>query len=147
MRFACQLTTPRSSEEVFDLLDDPVKFGELFPDCQGVETGNTSCFTVNVGVGNGQLRGTLAFQLDRLEADRPSRLRYIGNGEAAATLISFELTFQIAPNADGTHINCECSVDVDGPVMYFAPQMADSMGARKLEELLTNLQKTLSDSQ
>ena len=144
MRFTRQLITLRGCEEAYDLIADPVRFGFLFPDCQGVETGPTSCFTVNIGVGSGQLRGTMAFQVDQLEAERPTRLCYLGNGEAASSQISFELTFRIAPNASATHIDCDCSVDVTGPVMFLAPQMADSMGARKLDELLINLQRNLA---
>src|SRR5438270_234334 len=122
MRFTRQLSTPRSADEVYDYIADPMRFGFLFPDCQGVEVAATSCFTVVVEVGSGRLRSTLPFQLDRLEAERPYRLRYLGNGQAAKSLISFELTFEIAPNASATHVNCDCSVEVTGPVMLFAPE-------------------------
>lgn len=143
-RFSRQLSTSRSAEEVFDYIADPMKFGFLFPDCQGVDVGATTCFTVMVEVGSGKLRSMLPFQLDRLEAQRPSRLRYLGNGEAAKSLISFELTFDIAPNANGTHVNCDCFVEVTGPVMLFAPEMADNMGAKKLDQMIANLQASLS---
>lgn len=147
MRFSRQLSTLRSSEEVFDFVSDPLKFGPLFPDCEGVQLGATTCFTVNIGVGNGQLKSSLAFQLDKLEAQRPSRLRYLGNGEAAKSQISFELSFDIAPNSGGTHINCDCFVEVTGPVMLFAPEMADNLGAKKLDQLLANLQVSLQTEQ
>jgi carbon monoxide dehydrogenase subunit G len=142
-RFTRQLSTPRTSDEVYDYIADPMKFGFLFPDCKGVEVGATSCFTVMVGVGNGQLRSTLPFQMDCLEAQRPSRLRYLGNGEAAKSVISFELTFDIVPNAHGTHVICDCFVEVSGPVMLFAPEMADNMGAKKLDQMIANLQTSL----
>lgn len=147
MRFTRQLTTPRTCNEVYDYIADPLKFGAMFPDCQGVEVGATSCFTVMVGIGAGRLQSTLSFQLDRLEAQRPNRLRYLGNGEAAKSLISFELTFDIAPNAHGTHVNCDCSVEVTGPVMLFAPEMADNLGAKKLDQMIANLQTLLSSLQ
>jgi carbon monoxide dehydrogenase subunit G len=144
MRFHRQLSTPRPSQEVFDLIGDPLRFGALFPDCQGVQLGATTCFTVNISVGAGQLRSTLAFQLDKIEAQPPARLRYLGNGEAARSQISFELAFDIAPNSAGTHVHCDCSVEVTGPVTLLAPEMADHLGSKKLDQLLSNLQASLA---
>jgi hypothetical protein len=41
-------------------------------------------------------------------------------------------------------VNCDCFVEVTGPVMLFAPEMADNMGAKKLDQMVANLQTSLS---
>jgi carbon monoxide dehydrogenase subunit G len=144
MHFTRQLSTSQSTDQVYDLIADPMKFGYLFPDCQGVEVGATCCFTVTIAVGSGQLSSKLSFQLDRLEAQRPNRLRYLGNGEAAKSIISFELTFDIAPNGSGTHVNCYCFVEVTGPAMFLIQEMASTMDAKTLDQMIVNLERSLA---
>lgn len=144
MRFTRELSTPRSPEQVYDYLFEAERFGRLFPDCEQVVVNDPTRFTVAIGVGTGQFRGTLDFQMERPEAERPNRIRYTGSGQAAGNSITMDMAFNIAPNADGTHVTCECGAEVVGMFTFFAPDLADSLGRKKLDELIEALRAQLT---
>jgi len=144
MQFTRELGTMQSPESVYEYLSDAARFGRLFPHCERVELHQPTGFTVSIAVGTSQFQGSLDLHMECPEAIIPRFIRYTGRGEAAANQITMDIAFDIAANGDGSHVICYCRADVNGFISFFGSDVADSLGRKKLDELVENLRMELA---
>jgi len=147
MQFTRELATMRPPEAVYAYLSDAGRFAKLFPHCEKVELHQPTVFTVSIAIGASQFQGTLDLHMECPETIVPRFVRYTGRGEAAANQITMDIAFDIAANGNGSHVTCYCRAEVIGFISLFGPDMADSFGRKKLDELVENLRLELDRPQ
>jgi carbon monoxide dehydrogenase subunit G len=145
INFSGEFTTPRSPDEVFDFLSDPNKFGPLLPDFQSMSMTDPTHFAVKVRVGVGNIRGTAEIKMELLEALKPVRALYKGQGTAVGSQVTVGAGFDLSPLPDGTKVNWQGEANVFGKLASMAGGMLEPLGRKNIQKLIDGLQKALAE--
>jgi hypothetical protein len=145
IKFSGEFTTRRPTEEVFDFLSNPSKFGPLLPGFQSMTVKNASHFTVKVSVGVSHIRGTAEIKMELQEADRPRRAQYKGNGSAVGSEVTITAGFDLSPALEGTKVNWQGEANIFGKLASMAGGMLEPLGRKNLQALVNGLQTALGD--
>src|SRR2546423_14442820 len=102
IKFSGEFEVKRPPEEVYDFLTDPKKFGPLLPDFQGMAVQDATHFTVKVNVGIAYIKGVADVNMQLVQADRPKRAQYKGQGSVAGGKVLFPAGIDLFPVGGGT---------------------------------------------
>ena len=142
--FSGEFTSPRSPDEVYDFLCDPNKFGPLLPEFRSMTLQDATHFTVTVGVGVGNIRGTAAIKMELSEAVRPTRAQYKGRGYAVGSQITIGAGFDLSPVDGSTRIAWRAEAGVFGKLASMAGGMLEPLGKKNIQKLIDGLQRALT---
>jgi uncharacterized protein len=144
IQFSGEFTTPRSPDEVFDFLSDPSKFGPLLPDFQSMNMQDPTHFTVKVKVGVGNIRGAAEIKMELVEAVRPLRAQYKGQGNAVGSQVSVSAGFDLTPLPGNTRVVWQGETGVFGKLASMAGGMLEPLGRKNIQKLIDGLQQALA---
>jgi carbon monoxide dehydrogenase subunit G len=144
IKFSGEFTTPRTTEEVFDLLSDPAKFAPLLPEFQSMTVQDPTHFTVKVRVGVSHIRGTAELKMELSEANRPHRAQYKGHGSAVGSEVTIVAGFDLSSSVEGSKVNWQGEANVFGKLATMAGGMLEPLGRKNLQALVAGLQSALS---
>jgi uncharacterized protein len=144
INFSGEFTTPRASEEVFDFLSDPNRFGPLLPDFQSMTMQDPTHFTVKVKVGVGNIRGTAELKMELSEALKPLRAHYKGQGTAVGSQVTVSAGFDLSALPEGTKVVWQGETSIFGKLASMAGGMLEPLGRKNIQKLIEGLQKALS---
>src|SRR2546423_12701907 len=102
IKFNGEFEVKRPLEEVYDFLTDPKKFGPLLPDFQGMTAQDATHFTVKVNVGISYIKGVAEVNMELVQAERPKRAQYKGQGSVAGGNVSFTAGVRVFSRGWGT---------------------------------------------
>ena len=144
IQFSGEFTTPRSPEEVFDFLSDPSKFGPLLPDFQSMSMQDPTHFIVKVRVGVGNIRGSAEIKMELVEALRPLRAHYKGQGNAVGSQVSVSAGFDLTPLPESTRVVWQGETSVFGKLASMAGGLLEPLGKKNIQKLIDGLQQALA---
>ena len=135
--------TGRIVEEVFDLVADPQRFAPLLPDFESISVMDTTHFDLRIKIVVGQISGHANLEMELCAADRPSHVKYRGQGIVAGSQLIFAMQFQLACVGTETQVSWQGEVSVDGMLAMMGSSVIDSMGRRDFEATVERLESEL----
>ena len=144
IKFAGSFEVQRTPEEVYDFLTDPNKFAPLLPDFRGLTVHDAQHFTVKVNVGISYIKGIADVKMQLLEATRPTRAEYRGQGSVAGGNVSMVAGFNLAPSGQGTKVAWEGDAQVFGRLTSVAGGLLEPLGKKQVQKLIDGLQAALN---
>jgi uncharacterized protein len=142
--FSGEFSTPRTPDEVYDLLSDATKFGPLLPDFESMTVQDATHFTVKLRVAVGNIRGSAEIKMELSQAVRPTRAQYQGRGVAMGSQISIRTSFDLAPVAEGTRIAWTGEASIAGKLASLAGGLLEPVSRKNIERLIDGLQRALA---
>ncbi|HTE91452.1 MAG TPA: SRPBCC domain-containing protein [Terriglobales bacterium] len=143
IKFNGEFEVKRPPEEVYDFLTDPKKFGPLLPDFQGMTVQDATHFTVKVNVGISYIKGVAEVKMDLIQAERPKRAQYKGQGSVAGGNVSFIAGFDLSPVDGGTKVVWQGEAQIFGRLMSVAGGLLEPLGKKNVQKLIDGLQAAL----
>ena len=145
IKFGGDFTVKKKPEEVYDFLVDPNRFCPLLPDYQSMEIQDEKNFLVKVSVGISHIRGTAAVKMSLVEAERPARAVYEGNGEVPGGSATLRAGFELEPAQGGqTKVKWTGQSSVMGRVASLAGGLLEPLAKKNVQKLIDGLQKALT---
>ncbi len=144
INFSGEFATPRTPDEVFDFLSDPNKFAPLLPDFQSMSMEDPTHFTVKVKVGVGNIRGNAEIKMELVEAVKPRRAHYQGQGTAVGSQVTVSAGFDLHPNGESTRVLWQGETSIFGKLASMAGGMLEPLGRKNIQKLIDGLQQALS---
>jgi len=136
----------RPPEEVFDFLTDPNKFCPLLPDFEGVTVHDPQHFNVRVKVGISYIKGTADVKLEIVQAERPTRAQYKGQGNVAGGGASVVAGFDLSKSNSGTNVAWQGEAQVFGRLLSVAGGLLEPLGKKSMQKLIDGLQIALGEA-
>ena len=143
IKFNGEFEVKRPPEEVYDFLTDPKKFGPLLPDFQGMTVQDATHFTVKVNVGISYIKGVAEVKMELVQAERPKRAQYKGQGSVAGGNVSFTAGFDLSPVDGGTKVVWQGEAQIFGRLMSVAGGLLEPLGKKNVQKLIDGLQAAL----
>ena len=143
IKFNGAFEVKRKPEEFYDFLTDPQKFAPLLPDFQGMTQQDDKHFTVKVNVGISYIKGVAEMKMELVEAERPKRAQYKGQGSVAGGNVSTVSSFDLAPAGDGTKVNWQGEAQIFGRLTSVAGGLLEPLGKKNVQKLIDGLQAAL----
>lgn len=143
IKFSGEFEVKRTPEQVYDFLTDPQKFAPLLPDFKGVTVQDPTHFTVKVNVGISYIKGVADVKMELIQAQRPSRAQYKGQGSVAGGNVSMIAGFDLSPNNDGTKVAWQGEAQVFGRLTSVAGGLLEPLGKKNVQKLIDGLQAAL----
>ena len=143
IKFNGEFEVKRPPEEVYDFLTDPNKFGPLLPDFQGMTVQDATHFTVKVNVGISYIKGVAEVKMDLVQAERPKRAQYKGQGSVAGGNVSFIAGFDLSAVNGGTKVVWQGEAQIFGRLMSVAGGLLEPLGRKNVQKLIDGLQAAL----
>jgi carbon monoxide dehydrogenase subunit G len=143
IKFSGEFEVKRPPEDIYDLLIDPKKFGPLLPDFQGMMMQDATHFTVKINVGIAYIKGVAEVKMELVQAERPKRAQYKGQGSVAGGNVSFTAGFDLSPADDGTKVIWQGEAQIFGRLMSVAGGLLEPLGKKNVQKLIDGLQAAL----
>jgi uncharacterized protein len=143
IKFSGQFEVKRTPEQVYDFLTDPQRFAPLLPEFKGVAVQDPTHFTVKVNVGISYIKGVADVKMELIQADRPSRAQYKGQGSVAGGNVSMIAGFDLSPNNDGTKVAWQGEAQIFGRLTSVAGGLLEPLGKKNIQKLIDGLQAAL----
>jgi len=143
IKFGGEFEVQKKSEEVYDFLTDPNKFGPLLPDFQSMTVQDANHFTVKVNVGISYIKGTADVKMELAQADRPQRAQYKGQGSMAGGNVSLVAGFDLASAGAGTRVTWQGEAQIFGRLASVAGGLLEPLGKKNVQKLIDGLQAAL----
>jgi uncharacterized protein len=143
IKFSGEFEVKRPPEEVYDFLTDPNKFGPLLPDFQGMTVQDATHFTVKVNVGISYIKGVAEVKMELVQAERPKRAQYKGQGSVAGGNVSFIAGFDLSAVDAGTKVLWQGEAQIFGRLMSVAGGLLEPLGKKNVQKLIDGLQAAL----
>jgi carbon monoxide dehydrogenase subunit G len=144
IKFGGEFEIKRTPEEVYDFLTDPNKFAPLLPDFQGMTQQDATHFTVKVNVGISYIRGAADMKMELIQAERPKRAEYKGQGSAAGGKVAMTAGFDLTTAGSGTKVVWQGEAQVFGALASVAGGLLEPLGRKNVQKLIDGLQTALS---
>jgi carbon monoxide dehydrogenase subunit G len=135
----------RTPDEVYDFLSDPGKFAALLPDFQGLSVQDSTHFTVKVNVGISYIKGVAEVKMELVEAERPKRAQYKGQGSMAGGNVALMAAFDLSvlDGDGGTKVAWQGEAQVFGRLASVAGGLLEPLGKKQVQKLIDGLQAAL----
>jgi uncharacterized protein len=145
IKFAGDFAVKRPPEEVHDFLIDPNKFAALLPDFQGLSVQDSTHFTVKVNAGISHIKGTAEVKMELVEAERPKRAQYKGQGSVAGGNVALTAAFDLSllEGDAGTKVAWQGEAQVFGRLASVAGGLLEPLGKKQIQKLINGLQAAL----
>ena len=144
IKFNGEFEVKRPPEEVYHFLTDPKKFGPLLPDFQGMTVQDATHFTVRVNVGISYIKGVAEVKMELVQAERPKRAQYKGQGSVAGGNVSFIAGFDLSAVDGGTKVIWQGEAQIFGRLMSVAGGLLEPLGKKNVQKLIDGLQAALT---
>jgi len=144
IKFNGEFEVKRPPEEVYDFLTDPNKFGPLLPDFQGMTVQDATHFTVKVNVGISYIKGVAEVKMELVQAERPKRAQYKGQGSVAGGNVSFIAGFDLSAVNGGTKVVWQGEAQIFGRLMSVGGGLLEPLGKKNVQRLIDGLQAALT---
>ena len=143
IKFSGNFEVQKSPEQVYDFLTDPQKFAPLLPEFKGMSVQDPTHFTVKVNVGVSYIKGTADVKMELMQAERPTRAQYKGQGSVAGGNVSVIAGFDLNPNANGTNVAWQGEAQIFGRLTSVAGGLLEPLGKKNIQKLIDGLQAAL----
>jgi len=155
IKFSGVFEVKKNPEEVYDFLTDPNRFAALLPDFQNLTVEDPTHFTLKVNVGISYIKGGADVKIELVQADRPRRAQYKGQGAVAGGNVTVVAAFDLLPvknqGADAvvpetviaTRVNWQGEAQIFGRLASIAGGMLEPLGRKQIQRLIDGLQAAL----
>jgi uncharacterized protein len=143
IKFSGDFEVQKTPEQVYDFLTDPQKFAPLLPEFKGMSVQDPTHFTVKVNVGVSYIKGAADVKMELLQAERPTRAQYKGQGSVAGGNVSLVAGFDLQPNGDSTKVAWQGEAQIFGRLTSVAGGLLEPLGKKNIQKLIDSLQTAL----
>jgi carbon monoxide dehydrogenase subunit G len=144
IKFSGEFEVKRKPEEVYDFLTDPNRFAQLLPDFQNLTVQDATHFTLKLNVGISYIKGSANVKMELVQAERPSRAQYRGQGAVAGGNVTIIAGFDLAPVSNGTKVNWQGEAQIFGGLASVAGGLLEPLGKKQIQKLIDGLQAALA---
>jgi carbon monoxide dehydrogenase subunit G len=138
------LLTPRTPDEVFNRLGNPEQFAPILPDFESMAMLDPTHFSLRIAIALGEMSGHANLAMELVEAERPARVRYRGQGIVAGSQLNLGLQFQIASSDGATEVTWQGEFSLDGGLAFVFGGLLEPMGRKHFERLAERLHQQLN---
>src|ERR1700739_296276 len=131
IRFSGEFAVKGNPEQVYDFLTDPKKFAPLLPEFQGMSVQDATHFTVKVNVGVSYIKGVAEVRIELVQAERPTRAQYKGQGKVAGGNVSVVAAFDLTSASAGTKVTWQGEAQVFGRLTSVAGGRVGPRGKKR----------------
>jgi carbon monoxide dehydrogenase subunit G len=142
--FGGEFQVEQSPESVFAFLTDPQKFCPLMPDFQSMTMQDATHFIVKLNVGISHIRGIAEVKMEMVEAERPRRATYKGQGSIAGGMVSLTAGFDLSPVGAATRVAWKGDAQVFGRIISMAGGLLEPLAKKNIEKLIDALRDALN---
>ena len=143
IKFNGEFEVKETPERVYEFLTDPNKFAPLLPEFQGMSVQDATHFTVNVNVGVSYIKGVAEVKIELIQAERPTRAQYKGQGKVAGGNVSVIAAFDLTSASAGTKVMWQGEAQVFGKLTSVAGGLLEPLGKKNVQKLINGLQAAL----
>jgi uncharacterized protein len=143
IKFSGEFEVKKSQDEVFGFLTDPGKFAPLLPEFQSLTVQDATHFIVKVNVGISYIKGAADMKMELVEAERPRRAQYKGQGSVAGGNVTLVAGFDLSLNGEGTKVNWQGEAQIFGRLTSVAGGLLEPLGKKQVQKLIDGLQAAL----
>jgi uncharacterized protein len=143
IRFSGEFAVKGNPEQVYDFLTDPKKFAPLLPEFQGMSVQDATHFTVRVNVGVSYIKGVAEVRIELVQAERPTRAQYKGQGKVAGGNVSVVAAFDLTSASAGTKVTWQGEAQVFGRLTSVAGGLLEPLGKKSVQKLINGLQAAI----
>jgi carbon monoxide dehydrogenase subunit G len=143
IKFSGEFEVKKSQDEVFAFLTDPGKFAPLLPEFQSLTVQDATHFIVKVNVGISYIKGAADMKMELVEAERPRRAQYKGQGSVAGGNVTLVAGFDLSPNGEGTKVSWQGESQIFGRLTSVAGGLLEPLGKKQVQKLIDGLQAAL----
>jgi len=143
IKFSGEFEVKRTPEQVYDFLTDPQKFAPLLPDFQSMSVQDTTHFTVKVNVGISYIKGAADVKMELMQAERPTRAQYRGQGSMAGGNVSLTAGFDLSSAGKGAKVAWQGEAQIFGRLTSVAGGLLEPLGKKNVQKLIDGLQAAL----
>jgi len=144
MNHSGTLLTPRTADEVFHLLANPEQFAPILPDFETMTMLDPTHFSLRIAIALGEMSGQANLAMEVVEAERPARVRYRGQGIVAGSQLNLGLEFQIASSDEATEVRWRGEFSLDGGLAFVFGSLMEPMGRKHFERMAERLDEQLN---
>jgi carbon monoxide dehydrogenase subunit G len=144
IKFSGEFEVKKKPEDVYDFLSDPNRFAALLPDFRGLSVQDAKHFTVNVNVGISYIKGSADVKMELVEADRPRRAQYKGQGAIPGGNATIVAGFDLSPTPNGTKVNWLGEAQIFGRLASVAGGLLEPLGKKQIQKLIDGLQAAMA---
>lgn len=136
--------TPRTPEEVFDLLANPEQFAPLLPDYESMAMEDPTHFSLRIVIAFGEMSGHANLAMELVEAEGPATVGYRGLGIVAGSPLNLMLRFRVSRTNDLTEVRWQGEFTLDGMLAFIAGSLIEPMGRKHFEMMAERLSERLN---
>ena len=144
IKFNGEFEVKRTPDEVYDFLTDPDKFAPLLPDFQSMSMQDATHFTVKVNVGISYIKGAADVKMELVQAERPKRAQYKGQGSVAGGNVALTAGFDLSAAGAGTKVAWQGEAQIFGRLASVAGGLLEPLGKKNVQKLIDGLQAALT---
>jgi carbon monoxide dehydrogenase subunit G len=144
IKFNGEFEVKRTPDEVYDFLTDPDKFAPLLPDFQSMSMQDATHFTVKVNVGISYIKGAADVKMELVQAERPKRAQYKGQGSVAGGNVTLTAGFDLSAAGSGTKVAWQGEAQIFGRLASVAGGLLEPLGKKNVQKLIDGLQAALT---
>jgi carbon monoxide dehydrogenase subunit G len=136
--------TPRSPDEVFNLLANLEEFAPLLPDFESMTMVDPTHFSLRIAIALGEMSGHANLAMELMQAERATSVLYRGQGIVAGSQLNLVLQFQIAPAEAATEVSWRGEFSLDGGLAFVFGSFIEPMGRKHFERMAERLRERLN---
>jgi len=136
--------TPRTTDEVFDLLADPRWFAPLLPNFESMAMLGPTHFSLQIAIAFGEMSGHANLEMELVEAERAASVCYRGQGIVAGSQLNLMLRFCISPTDVSTQVNWQGDFSLNGGLAFMMAGLIETMGREQFERMADRLRERLN---
>jgi len=144
MNHSGTLLTPRTADEVFNLLANPEQFAPILPDFESMALLDPTHFSLRIAIALGEMSGHAHLAMELVDAERPARIRYRGQGIVAGSQLNLGLEFQIASSEGATEVRWQGEFSLDGGLAFVFGSLIEPMGRKHFERMAERFDEQLN---
>src|ERR1019366_1420671 len=116
----------------------------LLPEFRSMTVQDATHFTVTVGIGVGNIRGSAEIKMELAESVRPARAQYKGRGTAVGSQITIGAGFDLSPVDGSPRVAWQAEAGVFGRLASLAGGLLEALGKKNIQKLIDGLQLQLT---
>jgi carbon monoxide dehydrogenase subunit G len=101
-------------------------------------------FSLRIAIALGEMSGQADLAMELVEADRPARVRYRGQGIVAGSQLHLGLEFQIASSDPATEVRWRGEFSLDGGLAFVFGSLLEAMGRKHFERMAERFDEQLN---
>jgi len=146
MKVEGEASLPGTPEQVWALLQDPVRLAKCLPGCERLEPTGPDRYKAEVKFALAAIAGKYAGSLELSEKRPPHSMRLRLEGKGVPGFVKGEGALELTPSRDQTTVRYSGDAHVGGMIAAVGQRMIEAAARRIIQQFFDNSAKELRES-